>query len=83
MRSVVEDATIAELLRLPAWLGVTTMVTVADPVTVPRLQTSGLVKDGQLPRVVEAETRVTVEGSVSVRITLAAGDGPRLVTTNV
>ena len=77
-------ATLAKLVMVPAAVGVTTMVAVALAalVKLPRLQVTILPK-AEHPGLGVAETKVTPGGSVSVRNTLVAADGPLLVTVTV
>src|SRR5437773_11921065 len=73
--------TLAVLLRLPAVVGVTTSVIVAEAplAKVPRLQVIVLVPL-QLPWVDVTETRMTSDGNVSSIFTPVAVEGPLLVT---
>lgn len=76
--------TLAELVSVPAVVGVTTIVTVAlqpSKHSRPRLQTT-IAVPLQLALGVE-ETNVTPAGKVSVRVTPVASDGPLLVTVIV
>jgi hypothetical protein len=74
----------AVLVMLPAATGLTMMVTVAVVAlaSVPMLHDTVAVPE-QVPCVEPAETKVGPAGSVSVRATLVAGDGPLLVTIRV
>lgn len=74
----------AVLVMLPAAVGLTTIVTVAVAAfgSVPMLQETVVVPE-HVPCVEAAETNVGPAGSVSVRVTLVAGDGPLLVTVRV
>ena len=80
--SVSFAATLAVFVSVPAAVGLTTIVTVALAVfaSVPRLQLTVAV---QVPWLGVAETNVTPVGTVSVKVTPVAGDGPLLVTVSV
>ena len=79
-----ELVTVAELLSVPAVVGMTLMVTVAVPLlaSVPRAQVTLLVPL-QLPCEAVAETKVTFAGSASEVVTPVAASGPLLVATRV
>ena len=73
--------TLAVLSRVPAAVGVMTIVIVALPplLIVPRAHVTVLVPL-QLPWLVEEETKVTPPGNVSVTTTPVAASGPLFVT---
>jgi hypothetical protein len=74
--------TLAELLTLPRAVGVTVIVAfaVAPLATVPREQVTVPLA---LEQFAEAETKVNVDGSVSVARTPVASSGPPFVTVSV
>ena len=76
--------TLAVLVRSPAELGVTTMVTVAlSPLArLPMAQMTGPVPL-HVPGLAEEETKLTPPGRVSVRVTWLPVEGPLLLTTTV
>jgi len=82
--SVSVAATEAVLVMLPAATGLTMIVTVAVAAfaSVPMEQVTVVVPE-QVPCVETAETKVGPAGSVSVRFTFVAGDGPLLVIVSV
>jgi len=80
--SVSFAATLAVFVRVPTAVGLTRIVTVACPefASVPRLQLTVAV---QVPWLGVAETKVTLAGTASVKVTPVAGEGPLLVTVRV
>jgi len=86
VRSVSLPATVAVLVIWPACAGVTMMeiVAVVAVGTLPILQVTVPPTTLQAPCVDVAETKVTLTGRVSVRVTPVAGlEGPLLVTISV
>ena len=77
--------TLAELVIEPAAVGVSEIVTVAEAALarVPRLHVTVPPACEQEPWLGVAEMKITPAGSVSVRITPVAVEGPPLVTVTV
>src|SRR5919198_2677182 len=76
--SVTELDTVAVFVRVPVWVGTTTISTVAVaplPI-VPRLQVTVAVPE-QVPWLGVVELYVTFAGRVSVRVVFVAASGPR------
>ena len=76
--------TVAVLVIVPAELGRTTMVTVAEAPLArsPRAQVTVVVPE-QLPWLAVDDRALRPDGSVSVTVTPVAGFGPLLVTVSV
>jgi hypothetical protein len=86
--SGVRVCTDAVLVMNPACVGLTTMVTVADPPLpiAPRSHVTTFPPGGgpsQVPCIEETETKVTLKGSVSLTDTLGVASGPLFVTVRV
>jgi hypothetical protein len=85
--SAVDDATFAEFVIVPAFVGFTTMVTVAvcPEAMVPRLQRMAFAFGAKVhvPCVEVDDTSFEFFGSRSSKLTPAAVAGPRFVTVTV
>jgi hypothetical protein len=86
--SAVVDATLAVLLRLPAWFGAVTVIVITGAVT-PVARAALVQVTETLPVFEQAQpvpvalTKVTPAGSVSVTVRLAASDGPAFDTVRL
>src|SRR5439155_1362529 len=76
------EDTVAVSVMTPGWIGVTTTVTEALPplATVPREHVTRPASSEQDPWLGVAETKMAVEGRVSVTTTSLPASGPLLVT---
>src|SRR2546427_488101 len=85
LRSIVVELTVARLVIVPQMAGVTMMVIGGAPpgATLPPLQVTTPPACTQVQPVPEALWKVTPGGRLSVTCTLAAVDGPPLVTVTV
>jgi len=83
--SLVAETTEALLVILPATIVVATIVMVALEVFVIAPSSQVMVPPlfVQLPRLLVAETKLRLAGSVSLRTTPEAADGPRFVSVSV
>src|SRR5437762_7060092 len=83
--SVLVVVTLALLMIVPGAWGVTVRMTATEPPLgiEPRLPTIGLLLVTSVPWLMVADLSVTEAGSVSIKLTLAATNGPLFVITRL